>query len=249
MSRAAAGALDGKVCLITGSTRGIGRAMAERFVAEGATVVINGRAETDCKAVAGELGDRAVPVAGDVAIPAEVAGMVEQTLAAAGRLDVLVNNAGIARDNFVTRVTDDDWAAVLGVNLSGAFYAVRSVVPVMKEQGGGSIINVVSWAGLRGNVGQAAYSASKAGLMGLTLTCAKELAKFQIRVNALAPMVPTDMTEQMTDAIVEKALKRVPLHRFGTGREVAEAALYLASDRSSYTTGQVINVDGGVHLM
>lgn len=242
------GALTGKVCLVTGSTRGIGRAVAERFVAEGAAVAINGRKETDCKAVSEELGERAVPVAGDVADPVEVARMVDQTLETFGRLDVLVNNAGIARDNFVTRTSDDDWAAVLGVNLSGAFYAVRSVVPAMKEQGGGSIINVVSWAGLRGNVGQVAYSASKAGLLGLTLACAKELAKFQIRVNALAPMVPTEMTDQMTEAIYEKALKRVPLHRFGTAAEVAEAALFLASDRSSYTTGQVLNVDGGVHL-
>lgn len=240
--------LSGRVCLVTGSTRGIGRTMAERFLAEGASVIVNGRAPVDCNAVASELGAGTLPVAADVADPAQVARLVATTVEAFGRLDVVVNNAGIARDNFLTRVTDEDWAAVLGVNLSGAFYALRAVVPIMKDQGGGSVINMVSWAGQRGNVGQAAYSASKAGLIGLTLSCAKELAKFGIRVNALAPMVPTEMTSGMSEELVDKALKRVPLHRFGTAAEVAEAALFLASDRSSYTTGQVLNVDGGIHL-
>lgn len=240
--------LSGRVCLVTGSTRGIGRTMAERFLAEGAAVIVNGRDPTACQAVASELGEGALPVAADVADPAQVARLVATTVEAFGRLDVVVNNAGIARDNFLTRVTDEDWAAVLGVNLSGAFYALRAVVPVMKDQGGGSVINMVSWAGQRGNVGQVAYSASKAGLIGLTLSCAKELAKFGIRVNALAPMVPTEMTSGMSEELVDKALKRVPLHRFGTAAEVAEAALFLASDRSSYTTGQVLNVDGGIHL-
>lgn len=240
--------LDGRVCIVTGSTRGLGRAIVGRFHAEGAQVVVSGRGQEDCDSVAKELGDRALPVACDVSSSDAVNALVARTLDAWGRVDVLVNNAGIAADHFLTRVTDEEWDHTLATNLSGPFYAIRAVVPAMKEQNSGSVINVLSWSGLRGNVGQAAYSASKAGLYGLTLSAAKELAKFGVRVNGLSPMAPTDIGVEMPEELRKKALSRVPLHRAGTLDEVSEAALFLASDRSSFTTGQVLNVDGGLHL-
>lgn len=246
------GMLEGKVALITGSTRGIGKGIARRFCAEGARVVVNGRDEKDAERVAAELaegGGVTMGVGADVSSSASVDAMVAAALDHWGAVDVLVNNAGVARDHFLTRVTDEEWQSTIDTNLSGPFYAIRAVVPHMKESGGGgSIVNVLSWSGLRGNVGQAAYSASKAGLYGLTLSCAKELAKFSIRVNAISPMAPTDIGVDMPDHIKEKAFKRVPLHRAGTLEEVAEGALFLASDRGSFTTGQVLNVDGGLHL-
>ncbi len=242
------GDLSDRVCVVTGSTRGIGRAIVERFVAEGARVVINGRRQDDCDKLAAQVGGSVLPVAADVAQSDEVDRLMQRAVEEWGTVDVLVNNAGIAKDHFVTRITDDEWDQVLRTNLTGPFFAIRSVIPIMKQAQRGSIINVVSWAGLRGNVGQAAYSASKAGLHGLTLTCAKELAKFAIRVNSLAPMVPTDMTAEMTPENQAKSLKRIPMHRFGHLDEIAQGALFLASDRSSYTTGQVLNIDGGIHL-
>ncbi|MGH7805156.1 MAG: SDR family NAD(P)-dependent oxidoreductase [Candidatus Binatia bacterium] len=243
-----AGALAGKTVLVTGSTRGIGRAIAERCVAEGARVAVNGREEKEVARVVEEIGAGAFAAAGDVADSKRAAAVVEAAKHAAGRVDVLVNNAGIALDQFVTRLSDEQWERVLATNLSGAFYLIRAVVPIMKEQSAGVILNVLSWAGLRGNVGQAAYSASKAGLHGLTLAMAKELAKFGIRVNGLAPAVPTDIAREMSEDLKKKVVQRTPLRRNGTLAEVAEGALFLVSDRSSFTTGQVLHVDGGIHL-
>jgi 3-oxoacyl-[acyl-carrier protein] reductase len=171
-----------------------------------------------------------------------------RTLAWRGRLDVLVNNAGVARDRYVTKLSDDDWDACLRTNATAPFQLLRAAVPAMKQAGGGVVLNVVSWAGLRGNIGQAAYSASKGALYTLTLALAKELGGFNIRVNALSPFVDTDMTRAMSAQAREATVSRVPLRRFGLMAEVAEAALFLCSDRSSFTTGQVLNVDGGIHL-
>jgi len=242
------GELAGRVAIVTGSTRGIGRALAERFAAEGARVVVNGRARTTAEEAAREIAGETIGVGADVSVSSQVDAMVAQAVDAWGRVDILVNNAGISLDHFITRVPDDEWAQVLATNLSGPFYATRAIVPSMKEQTQGSIINMISWSGLRGNVGQAPYSSSKAGLIGLTLACAKELAKFGIRVNAISPAVATEIASDMPDELRTKAGSRTPLRRRGTMNDVAEAALFLAGDRSIFTTGQILNVDGGIHL-
>jgi 3-oxoacyl-[acyl-carrier protein] reductase len=234
--------------LVTGATRGIGRGVAAALATEGATVAVNGRTAEACKATAAELGPPAFAVPGDVGeagVPDQLVGAVVDRC---GRLDIVVNNAGVALDNFVTGITDDRWEQTVATNLTGPLYLIRAAVRPMKAQEGGVILNVTSWAGIRGNVGQAAYSASKAGLYGLTLTCAKELGKFGIRVNALAPAVPTDIGADMPDHLKAKAAGRRPLRVDGNVGDVAEAALFLVSDRSRFITGQLLNVDGGMHL-
>lgn len=240
--------LAGKIALVTGATRGIGRAVAERFIEAGGRVAVCGRRESDAKSVAAELGANATGVELDVRSSQAVHGAVRSVLGAWGRIDVLVNNAGVAIDNFLTRFTDERWDDSLQTNLSGPFRMIRAVVPPMKESGGGSIVNLGSWAGLRGNPGQAAYSASKSGLVGLSLTAAKELGRFGIRVNMLCPLAATEMNGVLSDEQRASYLDRLSLPRWGKVSEVAEGVLFLASDRSSYTTGQVLNVDGGLHL-
>jgi 3-oxoacyl-[acyl-carrier protein] reductase len=186
------GELDERITLVTGSTRGIGRAIAERLSAEGARLVVNGRSAADAERVAKELGAGAIAVAADVSDPAQAEALVQTILDRFGRIDILVNNAGIARDNYISKISNERWAEVLGTNLSAPLYLARAAVPAMRKQGVGSILNLLSWSGLRGNVGQAAYSATKAGLYGLTLSLAKELGKFGIRVNGISPAVPTE---------------------------------------------------------
>ena len=159
-----------------------------------------------------------------------------------------MNNAAVALDHYLTRVPDEEWERTLAVNLSGPFFTTRAAAGAMKQQAGGSIVNVTSYAGLRGREGQVPYSASKAGLIGLTLACAKELGRFGIRVNALAPAAVTDMARQVPAERIDEALRGAPLGRVGSFEDVAEAALFLASDRSRSTTGQVLNADGGWHL-
>ena len=240
--------LAGRVALVTGSTRGIGRAIAERFAAEGATVVVNGRRQDDADRAAAEIPGAELAVGCDVADPVAVAAMVDATVGTLGRLDIVVNNAAVALDHYLTRVPDEEWQRTLDVNLSGPFYVTRAATPVMKKQEGGVIVNVISYAGLRGREGQVPYSASKAGLIGLTLASAKELARFGIRVNALGPAAMTDMGAQVAPEAIAEALELIPMGRIGTLEETAEAALFLASDRSRYTTGQILNADGGIHL-
>jgi 3-oxoacyl-[acyl-carrier protein] reductase len=240
-------ALEAKVCLVTGSTRGIGRAIAQRFAAEGARVVVHGRKESDAEAVAAQVPGSA-GLGADLQEPGVPEELVRRVLERHQRIDVLVNNAGVARDRFLTKLSDEDWEASLATNVTAPFRLLRAAVPTMKQDGGGVVLNVVSWAGLRGNIGQAAYSASKGALCTLTLALAKELGGFGIRVNALSPFVDTDMTAAMSEQARAATVERVPLRRFGTFDEVAEGALFLCSDRSSFTTGQVLNIDGGIHL-
>jgi 3-oxoacyl-[acyl-carrier protein] reductase len=242
-----AGALHGKVAIVTGSTRGIGRAIAARFAAEGALVVVHGRDQSRCDATATEIG-AAFAFAGDIARPGVADAVVKATVARLGRLDIVVNNAGVAIDNFVTGVTDERWADTLATNLTGPFALLRAATRVMKQSGGGSIVNVISWAGERGNVGQVAYAASKAGLHAVTLSAAKELGKFAIRVNSLSPAVRTDMTAVVDERLQRATSSRRPLKFEGTTDDVAEAALFLASDRSRFVTGDTLHVDGGLHL-
>ena len=240
--------LEDRVALVTGSTRGLGRGIAERFAREGARVVVNGRSAEDADRVAKKIGGGAIGVAADISSSAEAARLVATTRDAFGRIDILVNNAGISLDNYVSRITDERWESVLATNLSGPLYLIREVVPILREQQAGTILNLLSWSGLRGNVGQGAYAASKAGLYGLTLSLAKELGRFGIRVNGISPAVMTDMSQQMTEELKKKARGRRPIKIDGTPEDVAEAALFLVSDRARFTTGQVLHVDGGLHL-
>jgi 3-oxoacyl-[acyl-carrier protein] reductase len=236
------------VCLITGSTRGIGRAMAVRFAAGGALVVVHGRSEEAAAAVAAGLSTDAIGIGADLGARDAATRLVEQVLERTGRLDVLVNNAGIARDHFITRLTDDAWESSLDVNASAPFRLIRAAVPALKQQPGSSILNIVSWVGMRGRPGQAAYAASKGALVSLTLSCAKELGRFGIRVNALSPFAATEMNADVPAEALAEVLTSVALGRVGTPEEVAEGALFLVSDRARYTTGQILHVDGGMHL-
>lgn len=242
------GALTGKTAIVTGSTRGIGRAIAERFLAEGAKVIIHGRSEETAKELARNFDDQAIGIGGEIGQTATAQKLIDTVNTAWGKIDILVNNAGIARDGYLTRITDEDWDQSIAVNLSGTFQLMRAAVPHMKSAGSGSIVNVTSYAGVRGSAGQAAYSASKAGQIGLTLAAAKELARFSIRVNALAPSARTDMTDQMGEEQFQQAVRQLPMRRIATLDEVTESALFLASDRSSATTGQILHADCGGQL-
>jgi 3-oxoacyl-[acyl-carrier protein] reductase len=241
------GELDGKVAIVTGSTRGIGRAIAERFANEGATVVVHGRDQATCVTIAGAI-PGSVGRAGDISMPGVADDLVAVAVAEFGRLDIVINNAGVAIDNFVTGVTDERWDVSLATNLSGPFAMLRAATRVMKGSGGGVVLNVISWAGERGNVGQVAYSAAKAGLHAVTLSAAKELGKFGIRVNSLSPAVPTDMTDGMDERLQKIAASRRPLKIEGTPLDVAEGALFLCSERARFITGDTLHVDGGLHL-
>lgn len=210
-------------------------------------MVIHGRDAAACASVAAEI-PGSLGHAGDITVPGCADELVDAAVAAFGHLDIVVNNAGAAIDNFVTGVTDERWEASLATNLTGPFAMLRAATRVMKESGGGAVVNVISWAGERGNVGQVAYSASKAGLHAVTLSAAKELGKFGIRVNSLSPAVPTDMTVVMDERLQKIAASRKPLKVDGTPGDVAEGALFLCSDRARFITGDTLHVDGGLHL-
>ena len=245
--------LEGKVALVTGGSRGIGRAIALKFAAEGADVAIlyagNTTAAGETALEIEKLGRRALVLQCDVSDAAAVDAAVKETIGALGGIDILVNNAGITRDGFLLMMKEADFDAVLDTNLKGTYLCLRAVVHAMMKQGYGRIVNISSVTGLRGNAGQANYAASKAGVIGLTKSAARELAFKNITVNAVAPgFIETDMTAALPQENRQALLAQIPAGRLGQAQEVARAVAFLASDDAAYITGQVLAVDGGMAM-
>jgi 3-oxoacyl-[acyl-carrier protein] reductase len=245
------GLLDGKVALVTGGSRGIGRAIALRLGQEGADVAVCARNVEAAGEVASEiegLGRKCLVRACDVADAEQAGALIAATIEELGQLDILVNNAGVTRDNLLMRMKEEDWDEVLAINLKGAFNCARAAVRPMLKARGGRIVNITSVVGLQGNAGQANYAASKAGLIGLTKSLARELASRGITANAVAPgLVPeTGMTGELAAEVQQQMLSAVPLGRAGTPEDVAHAVAFLASEQAAYITGQVLAVDGGM---
>ena len=239
--------LTGRVALVTGGSRGIGRVISAGLYAAGAKVGIVARDEAKVNAVAAELGDRAAGFAADVASSDDVARMIETVETTLGPIDILVNNAGVRRDGLLVRMSDSDWDTVLDTNLKAAFNTMKAVTRGMMKRRWGRVINISSVVGLTGNAGQANYASSKAGLIGLTKSVARELASRNVLVNAIAPgFIDTDMTRDLPEETRKQLLAQIPLARLGSGEDIANAVLFLASDQASYITGQVLVVDGGM---
>ena len=235
------------MAFVTGSTRGIGLAIARALAGAGAKVAIVGRDQARAAAVAAELGERAAGFACDVAEGSQVEAAITAAESALGPIDLLVNNAGLTRDNILLRLTDDDWDAVLDANLKGAFHTTKAVIKGMMKRRAGRIVNITSIVGLTGNKGQANYAASKAGLIGFTKSVAKEYASRGVLVNCVAPgFIETEMTAALPDAARATLLQDIALGRLGRPEDVAGAVLFLASDLAGYVTGQVLVVDGGM---
>ena len=242
---------ENKVALITGATRGIGKEIALELAENGFDIAINYRSESDVNSeVKKEIeknGVRCELVGADVANFEQCEKMVKETIEKFGRIDVLVNNAGITRDGLIMRMKKEDFESVIDINLTGTFNVTRNVIPYMIKQRSGRIISLSSVVGVAGNAGQTNYSASKAGIIGFTKSLAKEVASRNILVNAVAPgFIDTDMTKVLSDSVKEGIHEQIPLRRMGTPREVAKVVKFLSSDDSSYITGQVINIDGGM---
>jgi 3-oxoacyl-[acyl-carrier protein] reductase len=244
--------LAGKVALVTGASRGIGRAVAARLAAEGAAVVLGARDEGRLAEAVAELtqaGRVATAVRLDVADRSSVDAAFEGILARHGRIDCLVNNAGVTRDNLLIRMKRDEWEQVLATNLSGVFHCTQAALKPMLKQRSGRIVNISSVVGVVGNAGQANYAASKAGIIGFTKSLAREVASRAITANVVAPgFIETDMTRAMTEMAREAISLNIPLGRVGQPEDVAGAVLFLLSDAAAYITGQVLGVDGGFHM-
>ena len=242
---------DGKTALVTGASRGIGRAIALCLAAEGARVAINYagnvKAAEEVKAAIEAAGGTAILCQADIADSAAVEAMVANVVKEFGTIDILVNNAGITRDTLLMRMKDEDFAKVLDTNLKGVFYCTKAISKLMMKKRSGRIVNMASVVGLVGNAGQTNYAAAKAGVIGFSKSAAKELASRGITVNVVAPgFIGTDMTAGLPESVKEKMLTDIPLGRMGEPEDVASAVLFLASDQASYITGQVVNVDGGM---
>jgi 3-oxoacyl-[acyl-carrier protein] reductase len=244
--------LAGKVALVTGGAQGIGKAVALLLARNGADIVVSDinleKAEETAKEVQA-LGRKALATKVDVAAFGDVEKMVEAILTQFGKVDILVNNAGIARDKLILRMTEEDWDAVLNINLKGTFNCTKAVVRHMSKQKSGKIVNIASVVGEMGNAGQGNYAASKAGVIGFTKTIAREFAQRGINVNAIAPgYIETPMTDALPDKVKEELKRLIPMDRLGKPEDVAEAVLFLVSESANYITGQVLNVNGGIYM-
>ncbi len=244
--------LQGKVALITGGAQGIGKAIVLLFAREGAAVVVADinleKARETCREVE-SLGGGTLAVGGNVADAKEAETMVQEAIKRFGRLDILVNNAGITRDQVLLRMKEEDWDLVMAVNLKGAFQCTKTALRAFLKQKGGKVVNIASVTGQMGNAGQANYAASKAGLIGFTKSIAREYARRNIQVNAVAPgFIDTAMSQAIPQKDRELLIQQIPMERLGTPEDVAEAVLFLASGAADYITGQVLNVNGGMHM-
>lgn len=244
--------LDGKVALVTGGARGIGAAIALKLASMGADIVINDMSAEACSATCSQiskLGRKAIAITADVSKTDDAKRMIEESIGQMGKLDILVNNAGITRDNLIMRMSEEEWDMVIAVNLKGTFNCLQAVTRTMLKARSGVIVNLASVVGVAGNSGQANYSASKAGVIGLTKSAAKELASRGIRVNAVAPgFISTAMTKELPEDYIEKLKAAIPLGFFGEPEHVASVVAFLACDDSAYITGQVIKIDGGLFI-
>ncbi len=241
--------LSDKIAIVTGASRGIGKIIAQIFGKAGAHVVCVARSEDAIKDLASDInstGGSASHFACDISDGEAFTTLINETVKTNGKLDILINNAGVTRDTLLMRMNEDQWDTVLNINLKGAFHGMKAAIRPMMKNRGGRIINITSIVGLTGNPGQANYSASKAGLIGMSQSVAKEVATRGITVNCIAPgWIGTDMTEELSDDVKEQFLSRIPVGRIGAPEDIAHAALFLASDEANYITGQTITVDGG----
>jgi 3-oxoacyl-[acyl-carrier protein] reductase len=244
--------LEGKVALVTGGAQGIGRAIGLLLAQKGATIVISDiniqKAEETAQEIEA-LGQKAMAVQVDVANFQEVEKMVDAIVEKFSRIDILVNNAGITRDKLILRMSEEDWDSVIRINLKGTFNCTKAALKYMSRQRSGKIVNIASVVGMMGNAGQANYSASKAGIIGFTKTIAREFAQRGINVNAIAPgYIQTPMTDVLPEKVKEELKRLIPMERLGQPEDVAQAVLFLVSEASSYITGQVLNVNGGIYM-
>ncbi len=245
--------LTGKTAVVTGGSRGIGRAICLKLAGQGANIVLNyagnAAAAEETRAACEALGVRALAVQGDVADPAACNALIDTAIEAFGQVDILVCNAGITRDNLLMRMSDEEFQKVIDTNLKGTFHCMRAVIRPMMKKRRGRIISISSVVGLIGNAGQINYAASKAGVIGMTRSLAREVASRGITVNAVAPgFIRTDMTDVLSDAVKEGILRSIPLGKLGEAEDVANTVLFLASDEAAYITGQVLSVDGGMAM-
>ena len=244
--------MDNQTILITGAGKGIGKEIAKKFYKKGFNIAVNHRSDLDFQAYLDDIGassEKVMFVKADVSVYEEVEGMFEKVMERFGRLDVLINNAGITKDALAVRMKKDDYQQVIDINLTASFYCMKLAAKYMMKQRNGSIISISSIVGLRGNPGQINYAASKAGLIGMSKTLALELASRNVRCNCIAPgFIETDMTSKLAQKSIDTLMEKIPMSRLGQASDIANAAYFLASDKASYITGQVISVDGGMNI-